>query len=129
MRCEQVGDHPFLFRRQFFHTVHFRLFPLDFVGKVASFRLKLRNRRRWYSLYSSMEGEGRMKQFVVTLTPGEDGYVVAECPSLPGCVSQGKTKEEALQNIKEAIEGILEVRRGMNNPISPPEVRFIEIAA
>jgi len=70
-----------------------------------------------------------MKQFVVTLTLGEDGYTVAECPSLPGCVSQGKTKEEALQNIKEAIEGILEVRRGMNNPISPPEVRFVEIAA
>lgn len=70
-----------------------------------------------------------MKQFVVTLTLGEDGYIVAECPSLPGCVSQGKTKEEALQNIKEAIEGILEVRRGMNNPISPPEIRFIEIAA
>ena len=70
-----------------------------------------------------------MKQFVVTLTAGEDGYIVAECPSLPGCVSQGKTKEEALQNIKEAIEGILEVRREMNNPISPPEVRFIEIAA
>jgi len=70
-----------------------------------------------------------MKQFVVTLTAGEDGYIVAECPSLPGCVSQGKTKEEASQNIKEAIEGILEVRRGMNNPISSPEVRFIEIAA
>ena len=70
-----------------------------------------------------------MKQFIVTLTLGEDGYIVAECPSLPGCVSQGKTKEEALQNIKEAIEGILEVRRGMNNPISPPEVRFVEIAA
>ena len=76
-----------------------------------------------------MEGDGRMKQFVVTLTAGEDGYIVAECPSLPGCVSQGKTKEEASQNIKEAIEGILEVRRGMNNPISSPEVRFIEIAA
>jgi len=70
-----------------------------------------------------------MKQFVVTLTLGEDGYIVAECPSLPGCVSQGKTKEEALENIKEAIEGILEVRRGMSNPIAPPEVRFIEIAA
>ena len=36
---------------------------------------------------------------------GEDGYWVAECPSLPGCISQGKTKEEAITNIKEAIEG------------------------
>jgi predicted RNase H-like HicB family nuclease len=35
---------------------------------------------------------------------GEDGYWVAECPSLPGCISQGKTREEAIQNIREAIE-------------------------
>jgi hypothetical protein len=39
------------------------------------------------------------------LYPGEDGYWVVECPSLPGCISQGKTKEEAVQNIREAIEG------------------------
>jgi predicted RNase H-like HicB family nuclease len=41
----------------------------------------------------------------VMLYPGEDGYWVVECPSLPGCISQGKTKEEAVQNIREAIEG------------------------
>lgn len=41
----------------------------------------------------------------VIIYPGEDGYFVAECPSLPGCVSQGKTKEETIENIKEAIEG------------------------
>ena len=41
----------------------------------------------------------------VVLYPGEDGYWVAECPSLPGCVSQGKSKEEAIQNIREAIRG------------------------
>ena len=39
----------------------------------------------------------------VIIYPGEDGYYVAECPSLPGCISQGKTKEEAIENIKEAI--------------------------
>jgi predicted RNase H-like HicB family nuclease len=38
---------------------------------------------------------------------GEDGYWVAECPSLPGCISQGKTKEAAIINIKEAIEGYI----------------------
>jgi predicted RNase H-like HicB family nuclease len=70
-----------------------------------------------------------MTRYVVTLVPGEDGFIVAECPSLPGCVSQGKTKDEALKNIKEAIEGILEVRREMNNPIPPPEVSFVEVAA
>jgi predicted RNase H-like HicB family nuclease len=41
----------------------------------------------------------------VVIYPGEDGYWVAECPSLPGCVSQGKTKEEATENIKEAASG------------------------
>jgi predicted RNase H-like HicB family nuclease len=41
----------------------------------------------------------------VILYPGEDGYWVVECPSLPGCVSQGKTKAEAKANIREAIEG------------------------
>jgi predicted RNase H-like HicB family nuclease len=70
-----------------------------------------------------------MTKYVVTLVPGEDGFIVAECPSLPGCVSQGKTKDEALKNIKEAIEGILDVRREMNNPIPPPEVSFVEVAA
>ena len=41
----------------------------------------------------------------VILYPGEDGYWVAECPSLPGCISQGKTKAKATANIREAIEG------------------------
>lgn len=41
--------------------------------------------------------------FHVVLTPDEDGWVVAECPALPGCVSQGKDDREALTNIKEAI--------------------------
>jgi len=40
----------------------------------------------------------------VVLYPGEDGFWVAECPSLPGCVSQGETREKAIANIREAIE-------------------------
>lgn len=47
-------------------------------------------------------------RFKVTVKPGEDGWWVVECPSLPGCVSQGKTKAEALKNIREAIAGWLE---------------------
>ncbi len=39
----------------------------------------------------------------VILYPGEDGYIVAECPSLPGCISQGKTRTQTLENIREAI--------------------------
>ncbi len=43
----------------------------------------------------------------VILYKGEDGFWVVECPSLPGCVSQGKTKDEAIENIKEAINGYI----------------------
>ena len=43
----------------------------------------------------------------VLIHPGEDGYWVAECPSLPGCVSQGSTREEAVRNVKEAMEGYI----------------------
>jgi len=43
----------------------------------------------------------------VMLHPGKSGYWVAECPSLPGSISQGKTKEDAIHNIREAIEGYI----------------------
>jgi predicted RNase H-like HicB family nuclease len=43
----------------------------------------------------------------VIIYPGESGFWVAECPSLPGCISQGETQEAAIQNIREAIEGYL----------------------
>jgi len=43
----------------------------------------------------------------VIIYPGEDGFWVAECPTLPGCISQGKSKEEAIENIREAIEGYI----------------------
>jgi predicted RNase H-like HicB family nuclease len=47
--------------------------------------------------------------YKVVISEGEDGWYVVECPSIPGCVSQGKTVEEALENIKDAIQGCLEV--------------------
>jgi len=56
----------------------------------------------------------------VLLYPGEDGYWVVECPSLPGCISQGKTKEEAVQNIREAIEGYVLALQDDGLPV-PPE--------
>ena len=49
-------------------------------------------------------------KITVTIGRDEDGVWVAECPSIPGCVSQGDTKDEALANIREAIELCLEVR-------------------
>jgi predicted RNase H-like HicB family nuclease len=50
-------------------------------------------------------------KFLVTLTRDEAGYYVVECPSLPGCLSQGRTREDALANIREAILLGLETRR------------------
>jgi len=63
-------------------------------------------------------------KFLVTLEKGEDGFIVAECPSLPGCLSQGRTEAEALANIREAIEVSLETRRahGMPTQIQVAEV-------
>ena len=49
-------------------------------------------------------------KFIVTLDRDEDGAWIAECPSIPGCVSQGTTREEALANVEEAIAACLEVR-------------------
>lgn len=48
----------------------------------------------------------------VVFCQGADGFVIAECPQLPGCMSQGKTKEEAARNIVDAIESVLTVRMG-----------------
>jgi len=50
-------------------------------------------------------------KFLVTLERDESGFVVVECPGLPGCLSQGRTETEALANIREAIEASLETRR------------------
>ena len=61
-----------------------------------------------------------MRQVVVA--PGEDGYWVAECPSLPGCISQGRSREEAIANIKEAIEGYILALQDDKLPV--PEEHF-----
>lgn len=57
----------------------------------------------------------------VILYRGEDGYWVVECPSLPGCISQGKTKEEAVKNIREAIDGYVLALQDDGLPV-PPEL-------
>ncbi|MYC31810.1 MAG: type II toxin-antitoxin system HicB family antitoxin [Chloroflexi bacterium] len=58
----------------------------------------------------------------VIIYPGEDGYWVAECPSLPGCVSQGETRQQAIANIKEAIIAYVDVLEEDGLPV--PEERF-----
>jgi predicted RNase H-like HicB family nuclease len=60
---------------------------------------------------------------------GEDGYWVAECPSLPGCVSQGKTREAAIENIREAIRGYIRVLEEDSLPVPPEkfEAEIVEV--
>jgi predicted RNase H-like HicB family nuclease len=67
-------------------------------------------------------GKGATMKFLVTLEPDEAGWIVVECPSLPGCLSQGRTVDEALANIREAIEISLETRREHGLPA------FVEVA-
>ena len=63
----------------------------------------------------------------VVIYPGEDGYFVAEVPSLPGCISQGESKEAALANIKEAIELYIAALREDN--LAVPEEHFEVLVA
>jgi predicted RNase H-like HicB family nuclease len=58
----------------------------------------------------------------VAIYPGEDGYWVAECPNLPGCISQGTTREEAIANIREAIRLYIATLEEDKLPV--PEERF-----
>lgn len=64
----------------------------------------------------------------VVIYRGEDGYWVAECPSLPGCISQGSTKEETIKNIKEAIEGYVGALKEDNLPIPPENFEAFVVA-
>ncbi len=59
-------------------------------------------------------------EYRVLIEPDEDGVYVAEVPLLPGCISQGRTRAEALENIKEAIAAYLESLKAHNEPVPPP---------
>jgi predicted RNase H-like HicB family nuclease len=65
-------------------------------------------------------------KFNITVDRDEDGVWIAECPAIPGCVSQGKTKEKAIENIKEAIRLCLEVRAEKGLPLTT-ETRQLEV--
>ncbi|GAA6618566.1 hypothetical protein NUACC26_043770 [Scytonema sp. NUACC26] len=67
-------------------------------------------------------------KFNVTLDRDEDGVWIIECPSIPGCVSQGQTKEKALENIKDAIAACLQVRAELGLPLTI-ETHQVEVVA
>lgn len=66
-------------------------------------------------------------KFVTSITRDEDGMWIVECPAIPGCVSQGKTRAEALENAREAIAACLEVRaeRGMPLTVETEELEVV----
>ena len=80
----------------------------------------LRNSRIGFTVFSM--------NFVTTISRDEDGKWISECPSIPGCVSQGETREEALENIREAIAGCIEVRAELGMPLTV-ETHSVEVAS
>ncbi len=67
-------------------------------------------------------------RFVITLDRDEDGVWIAECPSIPGCVSQGRTRDEATDNVVDAIRECLEVRAEKGMPLTV-ETKEVEVLA
>ncbi len=81
--------------------------------------------RRTTTRSATIEGT---KKFVITLEQDEDGFIVASCPVLPGCHSQGRTEEEAIGNIREAIRGYIASMRRHGEPVPAiKEIREVEV--
>jgi predicted RNase H-like HicB family nuclease len=68
-------------------------------------------------------------RYRIIIEQDEDGMFIAECPSLPGCFSQGKNRKEALENIQDAIKGYIESLKKHDEPVPPPiEEEIVEVA-
>ncbi len=66
-------------------------------------------------------------KFMITISRDEDGVFISECPSIPGCISQGRTEDEAQFNIQDAIKQTLDVRAELGMPLTI-STRQIEVA-
>ena len=68
-------------------------------------------------------------KYRILIEQDEDGFFIAECPSLPGCISQGETREGAIANIQDAIKGYIESLKKHDEPIPPSiEEEILEVA-
>ena len=63
--------------------------------------------------------EAQVMRYRILVEQDEDGVFIAECPSLPGCISQGRSRKEALENIQDAIKGYLESLKKHKEPVPP----------
>lgn len=68
-------------------------------------------------------------KYRIIIQQDEDGVFIAKCPSLPGCVSEGKTREEVLVNIKDAMRGYLQSLKKHNEPLPHVEEESVELSA
>jgi len=74
--------------------------------------------------------KGAKMKYRIIIEPDENGIFIAECPALPGCISQGKTRHEAIVNIKDAIQGYIESLRKHDDYIPPSiEEEIVEVVA
>jgi predicted RNase H-like HicB family nuclease len=79
-------------------------------------------------MIAELKGQEKPMKFQVTIDRDEDGVWIVECPAISGCVSQGSSKQEALDNIKEAVQLCLEVRGERGLPLTI-QTHQIEVAA
>ena len=78
-------------------------------------------------IHLDKEAMKQTRSFLVTLVPDEDGFLTASCPALPGCHSQGRTKEEALANITEAVAAYLESLQKRGKPLPQAVMEEVQV--
>ena len=71
----------------------------------------------------------RSMQYIVIIEPAEDGTFSVYVPDLPGCISTGRTREEAIESIREAIQGHIQTLRELGEPVPPPRSQSQVVAA
>jgi antitoxin HicB len=114
--------------KQTIHLVTGLSYTADFTAQYAHHILK----KLGFTIHSRITARAAagagIQKFAVTLEQDEDGFIVASCPALPGCHSQGGTDEEAIANIREAIRGYIASLRRHGEPIPAiKEVREVEV--
>jgi predicted RNase H-like HicB family nuclease len=71
----------------------------------------------------------RSMEYTVIIEPADDGTFSVYVPDLPGCVSTGRTREEAIESIREAIQGHVQTLRDLGEPVPPPRSQSQVVAA
>lgn len=133
-------------RHRYFVSLHDRQYPVKQVIHLATglasheftsqyalgilTRLGFDVQDRLSSSAALVNGDSQGTRLLVTFETDEDGWLVASCPALPGCHSQGRTRNEALANIREAIRGYLASMREHGVPLpAPSDFEVVDVTA